>query len=87
MPTELEKEVLRAFADNRNMFTAVHRMLSSQFSTDKFIRIELSMSDEQLGQWVRARLEGLHRVEEGFREMEKYRTHKEITKGVVHPTR
>lgn len=62
---------------------AMKEVLMRQFVDDA----QLNFSNEILGQMTRARLEGLQKVEEGFKEIEKYRTIKEKDIEQKHPGR
>jgi hypothetical protein len=60
--------ILKVIADNPALLEAVRGLFLEKFSTDD---LSPQMSNEVLGQKVRARLEGLAKVEEVFKEIEK----------------
>ena len=70
-------DILKQLADNPDLFNAVKAVLVRQFDLDG---LSTQLADESLGQVVRARLEGLRKVEEGFAEILKHRT---VPKSVV----
>ena len=63
-------QFLRPFADNKEMMAAVKLAILDEFSTS----MSLDMPNEELGQVVRARLEGTRLVEEAFRKISSMRT-------------
>ena len=66
--------LLRAFADNDTLVAAVRSVIEKQFTLDA---IGTHLSNEIIGQHARARLEGLKKVGEAFREIA---THKSTEK-------
>jgi hypothetical protein len=75
MLTEKEIAALRLIADNVVLFDAVKKILTLQFRNDE--GISLLNTDEELGQVVRARLEGLRKVEKGFKQIEQFKSPEE----------
>ena len=67
----MENNILKIIADNPALYEAVWRLVESKFQQNK---IKGQMSNEMLGQIVRARIDGLGLVAEAFREIEKYKT-------------
>lgn len=63
------KEILRGFADNTLLFTAVRELLLSQFNADELTEV---MTNEKLGEHLRARMVGREKVEKAFREISQY---------------
>lgn len=64
-------DILRSFVNNKEVFEAVKEAVVGKFREEKVDT--KALSDEQIGQITRARLDGLERVEAVFREMERYR--------------
>lgn len=71
MLNETQKGLLRPLADNPALFEAVKKVITDKFSLDM---LHSNMLNETLGQLVRARLEGLKSVEDGFNEIALCRT-------------
>lgn len=67
-------EELKIIADSPKLFQAVKELFEAQFSVDG---LSANLSDESLGQVVRARLEGMHGIKNALTEIEKCRTPKE----------
>ena len=65
------KEILKGFADNRELFETVKKVVLQKFSID---RLTEKQNDIELGQTVRARLVGLQAVEEAFKEIAQYKS-------------
>lgn len=61
---------IEAFVNNAEMFEAVKAELLSSFSFD----VQTDISNDRLGEIVRARVDGSNLVKAKFRELEKYRT-------------
>jgi len=68
MPPEA---ILKTIADNPQLLQALKEIISKPFYVEE---IKSDMSNEQIGQLTRSRIDGLRKVEEGFREIEKYKT-------------
>ena len=66
MLSETDKAILRGVADNPAMLEAIKKVIVGKFSVDE---ISTRQSNELMGQQIRARIEGLHLVEEAFREI------------------
>lgn len=62
----MKHEILKGIADNPPLFEALKELLRSKFSLEG---VGKDLPNEQLGEVVRARLEGLARVEEVFVEI------------------
>lgn len=71
----MEPSILKSIADNPQLLEAVKEVILKQFSLDK--DFSLAQSNEQLGEDVRARLEGIKKVEQGFLEILTHKTEKE----------
>lgn len=64
-------DLIRSFVNNKEVFEVVKNAVLDRFREEKVD--PKILSDEQIGQITRARLDGLERVEAVFREMERYR--------------
>lgn len=60
------KQVLRGLADNKELFEAVKEIIFEQFD---LTLLDTSIPNEELGQHVRARLDGAAMVELAFRKI------------------
>jgi hypothetical protein len=69
------KEVLQAIADNPLLTEALKGLLEEQFPLDN---LTLQMDDAHIGQTVRARIVALQGIEAAFREIDLYKTRKEV---------
>lgn len=69
-----KNSILKGIADNQALLDAVKGVIESKFSLDV---LTTSLTNEQIGQIVRARLDGLKAVKEAFKEIEKYKTQEE----------
>ena len=78
MLTDAEKSLLRAFADNPGMMSAVSKVLFDAFEMKDGIAMwvgnRINLSDVELGQIVRARLEGIGCLNKGFNTIAAYAT-------------
>jgi len=72
-----DKELFKIIADNKNLFDLLKYTLLSKF--DIIISVD-TRDDLVLGQMLRASLTGKEKVEEVFREIERYKTRPESTK-------
>ncbi len=70
-----DKTILHLLADNPLLFDTVKELIEEQFETDA--RTDEAISDVQLGQIYRARLVGLQKVRDAFKEIASYRTMKD----------
>jgi len=77
--TDINKDILSGFANNEPLISAVRKILEEQFNASK---LELNLSNEQLGERARARIDGMRRVEEAFRQIARYKTFKPKKEGV-----
>lgn len=66
MLTDSDKTVLALLADNPVLFDTVQRVIKDRFSPDS---LSTDMTNEQLGERTRTRIEGIQKVEDGFREI------------------
>ena len=66
------KAILKAFADNQLLFDTVKGIVIAQFEKDN-IDVD-KYRDDELGQVVRAKVSGLRKVLDGFKEIEKYKS-------------
>ena len=67
-------ELLKAIADNPALFDALKSLLKKHFSLDD---IGTTYDNETLGQMVRARVDGLKKLESAFKEIAGHATLKE----------
>lgn len=73
----MEKSILTAIADNPALLEAVRKIVEDEFSFDvdsRWIGDSVGISDKDLGEIVRARIEGLKKVGNAFRKIEHYKT-------------
>jgi hypothetical protein len=66
-----DKTTLSGFADNSTLVAAVRAVIEKQFTLDD---IQTNMTNDIIGQVVRARLDGLKKVDEAFKEIARYKT-------------
>lgn len=67
-------EILRSVADNEELTKALKELLLKQFNEDD---VSVKLDDSSLGQVTRARLEGIKRIEQAFKQIETLKTVKE----------
>ena len=72
---EDNKEILKGLADNPALFEAVKKVILSHFDIPN---LKSDMSNELLGQLVKARLIGLQQVEEAFKEISRHKSTKKL---------
>lgn len=72
----MDKEILKGIADNPALFEAVRTYLLSKFDFEADMDINTT-SNEQLGQIIRAKLQGAATVELAFREIARMRSTKD----------
>ena len=70
-------EILRTVADNADLTKALKELLLKQFNEEG---VSTQLDDSSLGQVTRARLEGIKRVEQAFKQIETLKTVKETPK-------
>lgn len=70
----IEESLLKQIADNPALLAAVKAKILEPFDSFHLWQIGRDQTNDQLGAIIRARLEGLQLVEEGFKEIEKYKT-------------
>lgn len=70
--------LLHIIADNPELKRELQTLFRDLFSIDD-LRSDQLTDDKILGQITRARLEGLRKVDEGFRQIAQHQTTKEIT--------
>lgn len=70
MLNDTEKDILKLIANNQMLFDVVQKIILSHFSLDK---VSTSMTNENMGAVVRAKIEGVKKVEEAFVEIAKYK--------------
>lgn len=63
--------ILTVLADNPLLMEAVRDLIERQFAVDD---LKTDMSDADIGQRVRARLEGMKKVTAALKEIETYKT-------------
>lgn len=73
------KSILAAFANSPELVEAVKAIILEQFGLEK---IDIKNTNEQLGAFVRARLEGAALVELAFREIEMLKTQEPQTEKI-----
>lgn len=64
-------EILKTLADNPQLLEAVKKTMLSKF---EFGQLDSNTSTEKLGEYVKARLQGIKMVEEAFAEIELHKT-------------
>ena len=69
--------ILKAVADNRALKEALRELLLKQFNEEG---VSTQLDDSSLGQVTRARLDGIKRVNNAFKELETLKTVKETPK-------
>ena len=69
--------ILKSVADNADLTKALKELLLKQFNEDG---VSTQLDDSSLGQVTRARLEGIKRVEQAFKQIETLKTVKETPK-------
>ena len=69
--------ILKSVADNADLTKALKELLLEQFKEDGG---GTQLDDSSLGQVTRARLEGIKRVEQAFKQIETLKTVKETPK-------
>ena len=67
-------KILKSIADNPALKEALKELILKQFNEDS---ISTQLDDSSLGQVTRARLEGIKKVENAFKEIETLKTVKE----------
>ncbi len=67
----LDKNILTGLADNEALCKAVKELILSKFDIGL---LSVRQPNEELGQQVRAAVEGTQKVEEAFREIENYKS-------------
>ena len=69
--------ILKSVADNADLTKALKELFLKQFNEDG---VSTQLDDSSLGQVTRARLEGIKRVEQAFKQIETLKTVKETPK-------
>ena len=64
-------DILKAIADNPSLLDAVRKTIEAEFSLDN---LDTTHANELLGEKVRARIEGLARVQEAFKKINRYKS-------------
>jgi len=77
-------EILKIIADNQKLQEAVRTVLMKQFMDTS--SASDTLTDEQLGQFLRARIVGVKAVEDAFKEIERYKT-VEQKNNLINPAR
>ncbi len=75
-----DKDILRSIADNQPLFEALKKLLKQQF--EQTPRTDDAISDAQLGQMYRARLIGLEKIDQAFREIAVYKSNPDTPRKV-----
>lgn len=76
-------EILKILADNPALMEAVRKVIEDEFETPAF---NDEISNELLGQVVRAKMKGLEAVETAFSKIARLKTH-EVKKEAPNPAR
>jgi len=74
----MNKDLLRTFADNELLVQAVREVIEDKFFVDA---LSTEDTNEFLGQRVRARIEGLAKLDEAFTEIASFKTTPSSPKG------
>jgi len=64
-----DNAVLSLIADNFALFDAVKKVITDKFDVSSMLNGSVTVDNQRLGEIVRARLEGLAKVEEAFRDI------------------
>ena len=67
-------KILKSIADNAELKKALKELLLKQFNEDG---VSVQLDDSSLGQVTRARLEGIKRIEQAFKQIETLKSVKE----------
>ncbi len=67
----MSNSILQIIADNKALFDAVEALLEEEFSLDG---VSTDLSNEEMGQVVRARVDGIARVRAAFKKIEHFRS-------------
>lgn len=67
----MDKSILKALADNPLLLAVLKQTIEEKFSLDN---LNHNLDNETLGQTVKARLEGLARMTEVYREINNYKS-------------
>lgn len=70
----MSKHIFQGLADNQPLFDEVKKLLIDQFSLDK---LETNLTNVELGEKVRARMQALQGIEDAFRVIAQHRSEKE----------
>jgi hypothetical protein len=79
----MNDSILKGIADNPALLKAVRDVIEEQFNLDE---IPTTMTNEAMGQVVRARVEGLKKIDKAFIKIASYATFSE-KKASVNPAR
>lgn len=69
--------VLKGLADNEALLAEVHKTYADQFTVDiesRWVGDAIGITNEELGEIIRARLEGLRKVEKATKIIESHRS-------------
>lgn len=64
-------EILKNIADNPALLEALRKTLEKQFSLDN---IDTSLTNDQMGEVVRARVDGLKMLDLAFKEIKRFKS-------------
>ncbi len=70
--------LLQILADNPNLLAELREVLEKSFLSDS-PRTDDQITDAQLGQMYRARIVGLQKIDDAFREIAKHKTPEPMT--------
>lgn len=79
----MQPDILKVIADNPALLTAVREVIEKHFSLDN---IDTSLTNEEMGEVVRAKVDGLKMVSAAFKEIERHKSI-EPKVGGVNPAR
>lgn len=66
-----DNSILKTIADNPLLLGAVRQIIEDEFTLDE---IATTMTNEAMGQVVRARIEGMKKIEKAFKKIEQYKS-------------
>lgn len=73
----MDRPTLKGIADNPDLLKAVKEVILEEFTTDiegYWVGDIIALDDKELGEVVRARLEGMKKVEAAFKKIEQYKS-------------
>lgn len=73
-----DNNVLKIIANHPELLGAVRQVIEDEFSLDD---IKTTMTNEAMGQIVRARISGMDKIEKAFKKIEQYKTFADKPRG------